>query len=197
MQPPRAEPQKMSFVEDGDKPRHAGGRPSPYDPKQLPLIQGMAYLGATDADLADALDVTISTVKLWRTKHPEFSAALKAGKDEADARVERSLYERANGYTFDSVKVFCTKDGDIIEHPIREHVPPDVTACIFWLKNRKPAEWRDQHHLDLNGKLTGELKLIASNMTPKEAAEQYALTMVDVTPRKAPAKEKLPARPGK
>jgi hypothetical protein len=27
--------------------------------------------------------------------------------------------------------------------PYVEHVPPDVTACIFWLKNRDPEHWRD------------------------------------------------------
>jgi hypothetical protein len=58
------------------------------------------------------------------------------GKAEADNRVERSLYERANGYSYDAFKIFRTKDGDIIRAPYREHVPPDITACIFWLKNR-------------------------------------------------------------
>jgi PAS domain S-box-containing protein len=52
------------------------------------------------------------------------------------------LYSRAVGYTFDAVKIFCTKNGQVTKVPYREHVPPDVTACIFWLKNRKPAELR-------------------------------------------------------
>ena len=69
--------------------------------------------------------------------------AARIGKAEADDRVERSLYNRAVGYTFVSVKVFCSKDGVITKVPIKEHVPPDVTAQIFWLKNRKPADWRD------------------------------------------------------
>ena len=53
--------------------------------------------------------------------------------------VERSLYHRANGYSYDAVKIFCSKDGKVTKVPYREHVPPDVTACIFWLKNRKPG----------------------------------------------------------
>ena len=53
------------------------------------------------------------------------------------------LYERANGYSYDAVKIFCSRDGEIIEAPYVEHVPPDVTACIFWLKNRRPQDWRD------------------------------------------------------
>ena len=53
--------------------------------------------------------------------------------------VERSLYSRAVGYSFNSEKIFCNKDGEVTRVPIVEHVPPDVTAQIFWLKNRKPT----------------------------------------------------------
>jgi hypothetical protein len=53
-------------------------------------------------------------------------SSLKAGKKEADARVERSLYSRAVGYSFNSEKIFCSKDGEVTRVPIVEHVPPDV-----------------------------------------------------------------------
>jgi hypothetical protein len=46
------------------------------------------------------------------------------------------------------VKIFHTKDGKTIKVPYTEHVPPDVTACIFWLKNRRPSEWRDVQNVD-------------------------------------------------
>ena len=49
---------------------------------------------------------------------------------------------------YDAVKIFCSKDGEIIEAPYVEHVPPDVTACIFWLKNRDPAHWRDVQQME-------------------------------------------------
>ena len=32
--------------------------------------------------------------------------------------------------------------------PYVEHVPPDVTACIFWMKNRMPEHWRDVQNVD-------------------------------------------------
>lgn len=32
-------------------------------------------------------------------------------------------------------------------------VPPDTTAAIFWLKNRKPNEWRDRKETQLSGSL--------------------------------------------
>jgi hypothetical protein len=84
--------------------------------------------------------------------HPEITRTavdvgldvLKIGKAEADKRVERSLYERANGYTYDAVKIFMPAGvKKPVYAPYREHVPPDVTAGIFWLKNRDPAHWRD------------------------------------------------------
>jgi hypothetical protein len=53
-----------------------------------------------------------------------------------------SLYNRANGYSYEAEKIFCDKNGKVTRVPYREHVPPDVTAWIFWLKNRDPAHWR-------------------------------------------------------
>jgi hypothetical protein len=72
-----------------------------------------------------------------------FYAPQKADKEGSDARVERSLYQRANGYSYETVKIFCDKNGKVTRVPYVEHVAPDVTACIFWLENRKPNEWRD------------------------------------------------------
>jgi hypothetical protein len=77
-------------------------------------------------------------------KHADFLAALKVGKKEADQKMERSLYQRGVGYSYDAVKVFMpagAKKPVIV--PYVEHVPPDVTAGIFWMKNRDPAHWRD------------------------------------------------------
>jgi hypothetical protein len=50
--------------------------------------------------------------------------SLKVGKEEADARIERSLYRRAVGYSFKSEKIFCNKDGEVTRVPIVEHMPP-------------------------------------------------------------------------
>jgi hypothetical protein len=72
------------------------------------------------------------------------ATSLKAGKAEADVRVERSLYQRANGYSYEAVKVFMPAGAKKSVYALYvEHMPPDVTACIFWLKNRDPAHWRE------------------------------------------------------
>jgi hypothetical protein len=126
------------------------GRPSKYDPKFCDQVVKLCKLGATDLEVADFLEVNIATLYRWKTAHPEFCEALKTGKDEADERVKASLYHKAIGYSFDSEKVF-QHQGEVIRVPTREHVPPSDTACIFWLKNRDPANWRDKQEQEHSG----------------------------------------------
>lgn len=122
----------------------ARGRPSAFKPEFAEEAQKLCKLGATDAELADFFAVSIVTIWAWQRRYPEFLSALKAGKQEADDRVERSLYQKAIGYTFDAVKIFCSKDGDVTQVPYREHAAPDTTAAIFWLKNRRSSDWREK-----------------------------------------------------
>ena len=120
------------------------GRPTDYRPEYVQKVAELCSQGATDAELADEFGVSVRTLYSWRNRYPEFLLALKTNKEIADERVERSLYERATGYERDSVKIFLTKEGSVVEAPFREHVPPDSTAMIFWLKNRKPKDWKDK-----------------------------------------------------
>ena len=106
--------------------------------------------------------------------------SLKAGKADADDRVERSLYSRAVGYSFNSEKIFCNKDGEVTRVPIVEHVPPDVTAQIFWLKNRKPSEWRDVQNIE---HAIGKYIISDRPMTEEEWIRERAV-VIDVTPEK-------------
>ena len=122
----------------------AGGRPTAYKPEYALQAEKLCNLGATDIELADFFEVSPATITNWKNKHPEFLAALKTGKESLDERVERSLYHKAIGYSFDAVKIFNGADGPVYA-PYREHVAPDTTACIFWLKNRRQQQWRDVH----------------------------------------------------
>jgi len=120
------------------------GRPSLYDPSYAAIAGKLCgNLGATIEDLAKFFDVSIESVKRWAIAHDEFRSALKTGREAADERVEQSLYRRAIGYSFEAVKIMQDK-GMAIVVPYTEHVPADVTACIFWLKNRRPDEWREK-----------------------------------------------------
>ena len=113
----------------------------------------MCAAGATDLELAQEFGVTVQSIRNWRLRYPDFFAALKLSKPIADERVERSLYERATGYSFEAVKQqFDAKSGEWKEITYIEHVPPDSTAMIFWLKNRKPREWRDKTEIEVTDK---------------------------------------------
>lgn len=123
----------------------ARGRPSSYKPEFAEQTRKLCELGATDAEIADFFEVSKATITTWKAAHPDFLASLKAGKDLADERVERSLYHKAIGYTFEAVKIFPGGADGPVYAPYTEHVPPDTTACIFWLKNRRQQQWRDVH----------------------------------------------------
>lgn len=120
-------------------------RPTSFRPEFVEQSKKLAKMGATDMELSGFFEVSVSTINLWKIVHPEFSESLKMGKDEADARVERSLYQRAMGYEQDAVKIFMPAGAAApVYAPYIERIPPDTTACIFWLKNRRREEWRDK-----------------------------------------------------
>lgn len=127
---------------EGEEPKQTG-RPLTYRKEFVQIAEQLASLGATDAEVARFFGVATQTIGRWQSEHKGFSAALKLGKEPADARVERSLFHRANGYSYDAEKILVV-NGEVKHIPYTEHVPPDTTACIFWLKNRRPAEWRDR-----------------------------------------------------
>lgn len=141
-----------------------------YCPEFAEQAYKLCRLGATDWDIAEFFEVNTTTIWRWQARYPEFHEALKRAKDAADDRVERSLYSRATGYTFDSVKVMNV-DGEVVKVPIIEHVPPEVTACIFWLKNRRPAEWRDKTDHDHNH--SHVLNLQGGQMSIEEAQQLF------------------------
>lgn len=118
----------------------------------LTLLEGWARDGLTDEQIAHNMGCAYSTFRVWKDKFPAFSAALKRSKEIVDYEVENALLKRAIGYK--RTEQIATKDGDIVE--IEKEVPPDVTAQIFWLKNRRPDKWRDKQEamVSLN---TGQL----------------------------------------
>ena len=94
------------------------------------------------------------------------------GKDEPDERVVRSLYQRAIGYVTETTKVMMVGGKpEIITY--KEQVPPDTTAMIFWLKNRRPQEWREKSEVffkhDAGAMSDDELaKIIEGELGPKK-----------------------------
>lgn len=131
------------------------GRPPKYNSSMGKQAEKLCSLGATDADLADFFEVSVRTIERWKSEHVDFCRALKVAKEVADQRVERSLYQRAIGYETDAVKIFNNNGAEMLI-PYREKVQPDVTAAIFWLKNRKPEAWKDRKDVDTRTTITAE-----------------------------------------
>lgn len=116
------------------------GRPTLYRPDYCELARNYCLLGATNAELAGFFDVAPRTIDNWISAQPEFAVAVKKGRALADARVARCLYERAVGY---EQKVERTVLHQGQERTLTDTVchPPDIRACIFWLRNRQPRAW--------------------------------------------------------
>lgn len=140
------------------------GRPTLFKPEFVEQAAKLARMGAKDTELAEFFDVNVDTIYRWKNVHPEFSEAVKIGKDEFDDRVERSLFERATGYSFASEKIHVTKDGEVIRVPTIEHCPPDPTSMIFWLKNRQRAKWNAPTITAVTGPDGGPVKLSVNEM---------------------------------
>ncbi len=140
-------------------------RQSKYDESQLILVEGWARDGLTEAQVAHNLGVTYETLRQWKMRHPAFLAAIKRGKEVVDREVENALYKSALG--FDYAEEAVTNKGDVVT--VTRHATPNVTAQIFWLKNRKPGVWRDRKELagDADAPLAvGVTHDVAERLTP-------------------------------
>ena len=85
---------------------------------KLDLVKLWARSGLTDAEIAEKLCISIDRFYYYKKHISEFSESLKENKEVADLKVEQALYTAAmNG---------------------------NVTAMIFWLKNRKATKWREK-----------------------------------------------------
>lgn len=125
------------------------GRKSNYKKEYDTQAFKLVLLGAKDTELASFFGVRESTLNNWKKRYPSFLESLKAGKEQADATVSQSLYKRANGYSHEETVFHVVSDGSgmgssLVATKTTKHYPPDTTAAIFWLKNRRPDLWRDK-----------------------------------------------------
>lgn len=114
--------------------------------ESLLKIQGWARDGLTDEQIAHNMGIATGTLYSWKNKYGEINEALKEGKEVVDIKVENALLKRALGYEYEEITYECGKE----TKRVKKQVVPDTTAQIFWLKNRKPNNWRDMKHVDAN-----------------------------------------------
>lgn len=122
-------------------------------------LEGWARDGLTDDQIAKNMGIAVRTLYVWKDKHVQIMQALKRGKEVIDRQVENALLKRALGYQFDEVTRESvwndeTKQFELVPSKVvTKEVHPDTTAQIFWLKNRKPKEWRDKQEIEHSGGL--------------------------------------------
>lgn len=86
--------------------------------EKFPLIEGWAKDGLTDEQISKNLGISKVTFYKYKASCSELNELLKKSKEVVDYEVENALYQSAiNG---------------------------NVSAMIFWLKNRRPDKWRDK-----------------------------------------------------
>lgn len=151
-----------------------GGRPSRYKDEYAAWAEKLTKLGATDADLADAFEVSEQTIGQWKKAHVEFSLSLKRGKHFADAEVANKLFHRATGYEHPEDDIRAV-NGEIVITPTIKRYPPDTTAAIFWLKNRRPDEWRDKVQQEVTGKDGGPIE--TKDLSDNDVARRIAYVL--------------------
>lgn len=137
-------------------------------PEGLLKLEGWARDGLTDDQIAHNMGVRRETLYAWCKKYPNISNTLKKGKEVVDREVENALLQKALGFKetvqkaikckevkYDNGKRISEKEH--IEYAEEEvYVPPDTTAQIFWLKNRRPDKWKDKQDVQVSGTLEAE-----------------------------------------
>ncbi len=126
--------------------------------------------GADNKSLGDFLGCGLTTICNLKKDYPKFKEIVKKGNDVADEAVVSSLFKRAMGYdaeeTVTEVKV--SQDGSAqttYVKKIKKHVPPDTTAAIFWLKNRRREEWNDKQDIGIESDEPIHISIIKDNGT--------------------------------
>jgi hypothetical protein len=128
-----------------------GGRPTKYKPAYAKQAYKLCLLGATDKELSEFFEVNESTIRAWKKDIIEFSVSLKRGKETADAEVAEKLFKRATGYSHPDLDIKM-HEGKAVITKLKKHYPPDTTAAIFWLKNRRIQNWRDKTEQEISDK---------------------------------------------
>ena len=133
-------------------------------------IEGMARDGLVNEQIAHNMGIHASTLYEWQNKFNEIKEALKKGKEVIDRQVENALLKRALGYEYEEKKVVQEKDKNgkdrIRIEKTTKMISPDVTAQIFWLKNRKPVDWRDRY--ETKNEIVDSIDVNIKTVSPSE-----------------------------
>lgn len=140
-------------------------------------LEGWAKDGLTDEQIAKNIGINVATIYEWKNKYPKIAEALRKGKEVIDREVENALLKRALGYEFEETTLERTWNEasecwDLVPTKIvTKKQAPDTTAQIFWLKNRKPKDWRDKHDVEHSGGVVNK-NIDISGMSDEEIQKE-------------------------
>lgn len=138
-------------------------------PDGLTVLRGWAREGRTDEEIAKRIGVDPSSLYNWKRRFPQLKEALQKGKAVIDFEVEEALIKSALGYEYTEKVITKQGDDEPVVKFITKHAPPNPTALIFWLKNRKPGTWRDTYNQIVNAKVN-----------VKDASERFRKRLEDI-----------------
>ena len=168
----------------------AGGRPTTYRPENAEIARNSCIVGATNESLAERFGVCRRTIDNWIATIPEFSDAVRQGREVADEAVISALFARATGMEQKMTKVFCHR-GQPVTANYTVQLPPDVRACIFWLRNRRPEQWRENRPLveeeDDDPNWVSELEAASERVRLAAVAERAARSAAEGTAPPVPS----------
>lgn len=118
------------------------GRAKPFKEEFIDICYNLALLGATDEQMANAINVGTTRFYEYKKQHPKFAESIKKGGIVADSQVAQALFKRAVGFYQEVEELKATQEG-IVKIKVNKYFPPEPTAIIYWLKCRQPNNWRD------------------------------------------------------
>ena len=101
---------------------------------KLILLEGWARDGLTNEQIANNIGINAKTLYEWKNKESKISNVLKRAREVVDYEVENALLKSA--------------------------LEGNVTAQIFWLKNRKKEQWREKQEYNNDEELSKLDKLL-------------------------------------
>lgn len=140
-------------------------------------LEAWARNGLTDEQIAANIGISRSTLNEWKNRFSDISDTLKRGKEIVNIQVENALLKRALGYTYKETtresqfNPQTEKYEMVVTKEVTKEVVPDTTAQIFWLKNRKPEEWRDKKDVEHSGSVNNPFAALSTEQLLKLAGD--------------------------
>lgn len=134
---------------------------------KLILLEGWARDGLTEEQIAKNMGISRPSLWEWKKKEISIFNALKKGKEVVDFEVENALLKRALGYEYEEK----TYENGVLTKTITKQVAPDTTAQIFWLKNRKPNNWKDRVETDEDKEAVANASQVIAKI--RKVAQEY------------------------